>query len=186
MSLELLCSSDCRACFVFYVVMFREFYHAVVLHVTKMFNHQIPSKYSPCIFEMLNSFWLIKNKPWHQKKPLNKNKARTYLLSEWYGRLFYSFSDMLSQVSAIEQDIIEVDPDTKEMLKVLVSVLMLHALPTKTWWMSYTVTKLIINMLMLRIAVSPPSGKTIHFEGILNQLNTLQCAFLFSGFWKHF
>ena len=37
------------------------------------------------------------------------------------------------QVSAIEQDIIEVDPDTKEMLKVLVSstVMILHYLPAK-------------------------------------------------------
>lgn len=36
--------------------------------------------------------------------------------------LFIHTTNSLSQVSAIEQDIIEVDPDTKEMLKVLVSV----------------------------------------------------------------
>ena len=33
-----------------------------------------------------------------------------------------SFNLCLFQVSAIEQDILEVDPDTKEMLKMLVSV----------------------------------------------------------------
>jgi len=50
--------------------------------------------------------------------------------------LFMLMGAFLMQVSAIEQDIIEVDPDTKEMLKVLVSdcsdIMYVHCLPSKT------------------------------------------------------